>query len=115
MDRVWKLLDLPTEHCFPLIAMVLGYPTKEPAFKKGRVNGPGIIHYEKYHRLTKDETEEMVHQYNDPEQHLALERPKIESQPYLDWFFKQWWSAPKPTEQETQILRFLKRSGFVEA
>jgi nitroreductase len=116
MDRVWKLLDLPTEHCFPLIAMVLGYPTEEPAFKKGRVNGPGIIHYEKYHRLTKDQTEEMVRQYNDPEQHLALERPKIgQSQQYLDWFFTQWWRAPKPTKQETQILRFLKRSGFVEA
>jgi nitroreductase len=116
MDRLWKLLDLPTKHCFPLIAMVLGYPTEEPTFKKGRLDGPGIIHYGKYHRLTKDETEEMVRQYDNPERHLALEWRKAgQSQHYLDWVFTQWWPAPKPTEQETQILRFIKRSGFVEA
>ena len=115
MDRVWKLLDLPTKHCFPLIAMVLGYPTGEPAFQKGRLDGPGIIHYEKYHRLTKDETEEMVRQYDDPKRHLNLEWWKAGQSPhYLDWVFTQWWAASKPTEQETQILRFLKRSGFVE-
>jgi nitroreductase len=43
MDRLWKLLDLPEKHCFPLIAMVLGYSTEEPAFKKGRLCGAGII------------------------------------------------------------------------
>jgi len=107
---------LPPRHCFPLIAMVLGYPTEEPAFKKGRLDGPGIIHYEKYHSLTKDETEEMVRQYDDPKRHLTLEWQKAgQSTHYLDWVFTQWWPAPKPTERETQILRFLKRSGFVEA
>ncbi len=116
MNRHWKLLDLPEKHCFPLIAMVLGYPTKEPAFQKGRLCGPGIIHYEKYHRLTKDETEEMVRQYDDPKRHLTLEFWKTGQTPhYLDWVFTQWWPAPKPTEKETQILRFLKHSGFVEA
>ena len=116
MDRVWKLLDLPAKHCFPLIAMVLGYPTEEPAFQKGRLDGPGIIHYEKYHRLTQDETEEMVRQYDDSKRHLALnENWKAGQFPhYLDWVFTQWWPAPQPTGQETQILRFLKRSGFVE-
>ncbi|MGA3284855.1 MAG: nitroreductase family protein [Verrucomicrobiota bacterium] len=116
MARLWKLLDLPAQHCFPLIAMVLGYPTAEPAFQKGRLDGPGIIHYEKYHKLTKDETEEMVRQYDDPKRHLALESWNVGQTPhYLDWVFTQWWPAPKPTEQETQILRFLKRSGFVES
>ncbi len=115
MNRQWKLLDLPEKHCFPLIAMVLGYPTKEPAFKKGRLQGPGIVHYEKYHRLTKDETEEMVRQYDDPERHLPLEFWKTGQTPhYLDWVFTKWWPAPKSTDKETQILRFLKRSGFVE-
>ena len=116
MDRVWKLLDLPEKYCFPLISMVLGYPTEEPAFKKGRLDGPGIIHYDKYHRMTGDETEQMVCQYDDSERRLALvENWKDGQSHYLDWVFKQWWPAPKPTEQETQILRFLKRSGFVEA
>ena len=35
-------------------------------------------------------------------------------QHYLDWFFKEWMSNSKPTEQETQMLRLMKRSGFVE-
>jgi hypothetical protein len=33
---------------------------------------------------------------------------------YLDWYFKEWLGDSKPTERETQLLRFLKRSGFVE-
>ena len=116
MERVWKLLDLPTTHCFPLIAMVLGYPTAEPAYQKGRLDGPGVIHHEKYHQLTGDEVEEMVRQYDDPKRHLALnENWAAEGHKhYLDWFFNAWLDGSKPTEQETQILRLLKRSGFVE-
>jgi nitroreductase len=116
MDRLWKLLDLPPKHCFPLIAMVLGYATEEPAFQKGRLDGPGIIHYEKYHKLTKEEREEMVRQYDDPERHLTLEWWKAGQTPhYLDWLFTQWLPYSKPTEQETQVFHFIKRGGFVEA
>lgn len=116
MERVWRLLDLPTDHCFPLIAMVLGYPTVEPAHRKGRLDGLGVIHYEKYHRLAKEELEEIQRQYDDPERHLALEEGwKAKGhQHFFDWWFKDWLGGSKPTENETQILRFLKRSGFVE-
>jgi nitroreductase len=116
MERVWKLLNLPTEYCFPFIAMVLGYPTEEPAHLRGRLNGPGIIHHEKYHGVTKDEVEDILHQYDDPERHLALidgwkDRGHAH---YLNWFFTEWIGGSKPTRQETPMLRFLKRSGFVE-
>jgi hypothetical protein len=116
MERVWKLLDLPPKYCFPLIAMVLGYPTAEPAHRKGRLDGPGVIHYEKYQPLTKDQAEEMMRQYDDPERHLALnENWKSEGHKhYLDWYFKEWLGDSKPTERETQMLRLLKRTGFVE-
>ena len=116
MERVWSLLDLPTTHCFPLIAMVLGYPTREPEHQKGRLDGPGVIHYEKHHRLTKDEVEEITRQYDDPERHLALnENWKAGGHAhYLDWYFKEWLGDSKPTQKETQMLRLLKRSGFVE-
>jgi nitroreductase len=116
MERVWRLLDLPTNHCFPLIALVLGYPTVEPAHPKGRLDGPGVIHQEKYHRLTKEEVEEITRQYDDPERHLALnENWKAGGhQHYLDWYFKEWLGDSKPTEQETQMLHLLKRSGFIE-
>ena len=116
MTRVWKLLDLPATHCFPLIAVVLGYPTEEPAFQKGRLDGPGVIHDEKYHPLTQSEVENLVLQYDDPDRHLALEEGwKAKGyRHYLDWYFKDWLSDSKPTEKETQMLRLLKRSGFVE-
>jgi nitroreductase len=41
MSRVYKLLDLPEKHCFPLIALILGYPAQEPEYQKGRWRGPG--------------------------------------------------------------------------
>ena len=116
MARVWKLLDLPETYCFPLIAVVLGYPDAEPAHLKGRLDGPGVVHYEKYQRLTKAQIEEQVRQYDDPERHLALDEGwKAKGHPhFMDWWFKDWLRGSKPTEQETQLLRFLKRSGFVE-
>ena len=116
MERVWKILDLPARRCFPLIAMILGYPTEEPSHQKGRLDGPGVIHYEKYHPLTTSEAEDIVRQYDDPERHLALEEDwKAKGyKHYLDWYFKDWLGDTKPPEKETQMLRLLKRSGFVE-
>lgn len=116
MERVWKLLDLPVTHCFPLIAMVLGYPTAEPAHLKGRLDGPGVIHQEKYQALTKVQAEELMRQYDDPDRHLALNENWKSGghKHYLDWYFKEWLGDSKPTEQETQIFRLLRRSGFVE-
>lgn len=116
MDRVWKLLDLPREHCFPLIAVVLGYPTQEPEYRMGRLDGPGVVHEGKYQRLTKDQVDEITRRCDDSEQHLALNDTwkKEGYKHYLDWYFKAWSGGSKPTEKETQMLRLLKRSGFVE-
>jgi hypothetical protein len=104
-------------HCFPLIALVLGYPTVEPAHQMGRLEGAGVIHYEKYHRLTKDELEEITRKCDDPQLHLSLnDNWKTEGyKHYLDWSFKSWsGNSSKPTDRETQMLRLLKRSGFVD-
>jgi nitroreductase len=116
MAPVWRLLDLPEASCFPLIALVLGYPTEEPKHLKGRLDGPGIIHYEQYHRLTQEEIEEQIRQYDDPERHLALDEGwKARGyKHFMDWWFKDWLGGAKPTEKETRTLRLLKRSGFVE-
>jgi nitroreductase len=116
MERVWKLLDLPQTYCFPLIALVLGYPTEEPPYQMGRLDGPGVIHYESYHRPTKDEVRDITSQYDETERHLALnENWKAQGyKHYMDWWFKDWLDDSKPTDRETQMLRFLRRSGFVE-
>jgi nitroreductase len=116
MERVWKLLDLPQTSCFPLLALVLGYPTEEPRFRKGRLDGVGVIHYENYHRLSKEEVADITRQYDDKERHLALNEDwKAQGyNHYMDWWFKEWLGGSKPADRETQMLRFLKRSGFVE-
>lgn len=117
MERLWTLLDLPQTLCFPIIALVLGYPTEEPAVLKGRLDGPGVIHNGKYHRLTSEETAEITRQYDDQQRHLALndnwEREGYKH--YLDWYFKAWLGErAQARTEETQMLRRLKRSGFVE-
>ena len=116
MERVWKLLDLPQTSCFPILALVLGYPTEEPPYQKGRLNGVGVIHYENYHRLSKEEVADITRQYDDTERHLALnENWKAQGyNHYMDWWFKDWLGDSKPTDRETQMLRFLRRSGFVD-
>ena len=114
MGRLWKLLDLPEKHCFPIIALVLGFPTTEPAVQKGRLTGTGVIHSDNYHRLTQADIGELILKYDQPDQHLALQedwRTKGYKH-YLDWYFKEW--AGRVTGEESQILRVLKRSGFVE-
>jgi nitroreductase len=117
MERVWRLLDLPPTHCFPIIALVLGYPTEEPAHRKGRLEGLGVIHHDQYHRLTKEEVEEINRQYDDKDRHIALIEDWAAQghQHYLDWYFKAWVGRNnRPGAEETQMLRLLKRSGFVE-
>lgn len=118
MKRVWKLLDLPKKHCFPLIAVVIGYPAKEPDYLKGRLNNVGVVHRESYHKPTTKELEEITHQYDDKKTHLALNDNWSQQghQHYLDWLFKVWLGRnADPTAQETQMLRVLKQCGFVEA
>ncbi len=117
MERLWTLLDLPQTHCIPLIALVLGYPAQEPDHLKGRLDGPGVIHSEKYHTLTKEEVGEIILKYDDKQRRLALNDDwGAKYKHYLDWFFKDWMRVgSKPAEQETQMLRRLKRSRFVES
>ena len=117
MERVWNLLDLPPTHCFPIIALVLGYADHEPPYRMGRLDGLGVVHDGKYHRLTKVEVAELIQQYDDKERHLALNEDwdKQGYPHYLDWYFKAWVGRNlKPGTKETQMLRLLKRSGFIE-
>jgi nitroreductase len=118
IDRVWTLLDLPKELCYPLIALVLGYPDKEPDYLKGRLNGPGIVHHEKYHTLTPEELETINQKYNDKSLHLTLINNWEEQgcKNYLDWLFTKWLRrAGGPAQGETTLFAFLRRSGFVES
>jgi len=88
-EEVQKEFNLPEKHCFPLISICLGYRKSDPAFKKGRLVGPGVIHYDQYHALTDQEAEDLVKEYDDQEKHLGLTY-KYEEPHYLDWLYSKW-------------------------
>jgi nitroreductase len=117
MRRIWKLLDLPETHCFPVIALLLGYAASAPAYSMGRLDGAGIIHNGKYHRATPAEVQEIIGKYDDKKLHLGINEnwDKEGYKHYLDWYFKAFLgpraAAPK---QETQMLRLIRRSGFLD-
>ena len=114
MQRVWDILELPKNHCFPLMALVLGYADQEPEYHMGRLDGPGIIHYEKYHKLTSDEIDSITQKYDDEDLHIGLNYTwRNEHDHYFDWLFKEWLSRGE-LEKESQAFTFLKRSGFVD-
>jgi nitroreductase len=117
MERLWRLLDLPQTHCIPIIALVLGYPTEEPAYLKGRLDGLGVVHSEKYHTLAKEEIEQITREYDDPKRRLALVDDWGKGHKhYLDWYFKDWMRLGSRSQvQKSQMLGRLERSRFVES
>ncbi len=115
MERLWQMLDLPRKYCFPLIALVLGYAAKEPAFQKGRLSGLGVVHAGSYHRLSDEEADAIVKQYDDKSLHLGLVEDWDQNghKHYLDWLHKAWLGR-NATPGETQILKRVRQAGFVE-
>ena len=116
MQRVWDILELPETHCFPLIALVLGYATEEPSYQMGRLDGPGVVHYEKYQKLTDEQVAAITAKYDDKNQHLGLNNDwdKNGHKHYQDWLHKEWMRGGKPLEKESQMFKLLKRSRFVD-
>ena len=116
IERLWEVLELPQESCFPLVALILGYPKSEPAYQMGRLRGPGVVHYENFHHLSKNELDEIVRQHDDPKLHLGLndEWRQKGFKHYLDWFYKEWMGRFKPPSGESAFFKRLKKSGFID-
>jgi nitroreductase len=117
VERIWTILELPQKSCFPLIALILGYPNSEPPYKRGRLKGSGVVHYKRFQRLQENELDEIVRQYDDKTLHLGQiqDWEQRGHKHYLDWFYKEWASAgAKPTTSEGQLYRRLKKSAYVD-
>ena len=116
IDRVYRLLDLPLEHCFPLIMLILGYASEEPQFQKSRLDGMGIVHYGKYHPLTTGDLEGLIRAYDDPARHLGMSEDwrKKGMAHYLDWFYTVWVGTFPKTTGKSKMLEILERSGFTQ-
>lgn len=108
--RVYKILDLPIKHCFPLVALVLGYAKEEPAVLHGRLSECGVVHQESYRRLSAAECAELVKEYDNPQHHLGLPHDwaKDGFKHYLDWFYTKWSRGTEDTRELIAALRKLK-------
>jgi len=109
---LYKLLNLPEKNCFPVTAVVFGYPTKEPSFKKGRLNGPAVIHKNQYKQPGKKLIEQIVQSYDEIENHLTLNNTwKEKYNHYLEHVYSEWFEEPENVEDE-ELLIYFKKSGF---
>lgn len=116
LEKVYKILNLPDKHCFPLISICLGYAKEEPEHLKGRVR-KGVIHYNKYQRLSSKEIEEVVDEYDKEENHFSsLTKEDLQKEGYkgfLDSYFSNW-NGSFPEEQIIDCYKKLKKVGFFE-
>ncbi|MHA2305862.1 MAG: nitroreductase family protein [Candidatus Hodarchaeales archaeon] len=88
--RIYEMLNLPKRYCFPLITLCLGYPSKEPHHKKGRLRNFGIIHYNKYQKLSTEELDNIIDEYDNEENNLTFIKWKeMGFKHYLDWYFTE--------------------------
>ena len=116
VDSVYEKLGLPQRYCFPLILLILGYPTVEPEFLKGRITGKGVVHRNRYQHLTDAELDEMVAAYDDDANHLVLNPAwrSADCEHYLDWFFTKW-NTPGYNPKDEEFAEILRRAGFLPA
>ena len=115
-DEVYKTFNLPEKYCFPVIAVCLGYPEIEPTFKRGRIKGPGVIHYGQYERMDNKEMDELVKDYANAEKRLSnvsADRLKEHGfDNFLDYFYQLWSTRgfPKPMDE---FYKLLQKMGFL--
>jgi hypothetical protein len=114
LPDVYALLKLPSENCFPLIELVLGYPQAEPVNQKGRLSGKGIIHYGQYHRLNPQELSGIAAEYDDKEKHLGMIEnwDEMGFSHYLEWFYEKW-SGKVLDEKQREFYSALLNAGFL--
>lgn len=119
ISRIYDLLNLPKRYCFPLIALILGYSDekKSKLTKKGRLNGPGVIHFNKYHALDKKELENIVLEYDSQDRHfLSLIDNWREKgyRHYLDYFYENWCSCSRVDEKNDSQIKTNNQYNQVE-
>lgn len=113
---LYQKLNLPPKYCFPFITLVLGYAADSEQLGRGRLAGPGIIHFEKYQHALPEELQEIIKDYDNEEKRLGLtyER-KNKSGSYFDWFFNVWSkkTITSKKQKEAELYTFLKKAGFL--
>ncbi len=123
ISGLYDYFGLPRRYCFPLIALLLGYPAKEPAYLKGRFTGSGLVHDGRYRMPDAAGLDELVRQYDDPGRHLGLigDWGRKGFSHYLEWFFDVWCGGEKTEknderniEKHKEFYSVLQQAGFIE-
>jgi nitroreductase len=115
LEKCYELLRLPEQHCFPLIALVLGYADREPAHRTGRLTGKGVVHRGGYEHAKGEELDAIIAAYDDP----AFSPGPLSNWRsqgfcrYLDWFYAVW-SRRMSEAKRAEFLHVLDRAGFLK-
>ena len=114
IDKIYDAFQLPKMYCFPLIALILGYTEVNPAYHKGRLNGKGVIHYDTYHELMKEDLCEINDDYNNTQKHIGMiDNWKDKGYAnYLDWFYTAW-CGDEELDKQREVLSILRKVGFI--
>lgn len=128
ISRIYNLLNLPEKYCFPLIALILGYSEekKSKLTSKGRLSGPGVIHFSKYQRLNEKEMKNIVLEYDSQKNYfLSLISDWREKgyKHYLEYFYEKWCGCIRAEEkidfqiksnnQYNEVEKMLMKAGFL--
>ena len=111
LTTVYEKLNLPAENCFPLIVLNLGYADKPAGRHKGRYAGPGIIHRNRYQRLTAMQMPALLARYDDG-LGLSDDWRAAGMKHYLDWFYTKWCRVVPPAKRDEFVTK-LKTAGFI--
>lgn len=108
---LYRELDLPDRHIFPVTAVLFGYEDKGPDHRKGRLSDTGIVHYDRYKRLNEDQKEAIAQTVNDPDNHFG---DKGACDTYLEFYYTKWTSV-KPAEDYRRLddMLYDKLGSFV--
>jgi nitroreductase len=115
--RIYEILNLPERYCFPLVTLCLGYRSEEPNHKKGRLQNVGIIHYNKYQKLSTEELDKIIDEYDNEEKNLTFVKWKeMGFKHYLDWYFTECFTpvdTPETKEITEDFYTTLKKVHYL--
>ena len=96
-------LEIPEEHCFPVTAVLLGYEAGGTHPKAGKLTGKGIIHFDKYTKLSDSEADDIISEVNNPNNHFG---DAGGCKNFLEFFYTKR-DVPRPREAAEKVDKAL--------
>lgn len=115
LETLFKALDIPDKHVFPMLAVCMGYSEIKDKSAKGRLDPKQIFHENSYQEPDEDEIDDLISEYDDKDKNIALIRDWDEKgyAHYLQWFFEKWCPAVGNRKQGEGFLAALKAHGMI--